>query len=186
MSIVRLGSSEVYRNPWISVREDAIMRADGLTGVYGVVDKPAYSLIIPQSDDGRLYLVEQYRYPVQARRWEFPAGSAPQPSNLSPVDVARAELREETGFRARRLTPLGVLDVSPGTSSQQGFVFLATELVRGEPEREPEEGDMEARWWTRDEFERAMRDGTIRDAQTLAAYTLLTVAAVDRCGRGTR
>lgn len=179
MDIRQLGSTEVYRNPWIAVREDIVERGDGDTGIYGVVDKPPYSMVIPKDDDGRVYLVEQFRYPVQARRWEFPAGSARQPSSLDPADVARVELREETGLCAGRLTALGALDVAPGTSSQKGYVFLATDLEHGVPEREPEERDMRARWWDRDEFERAIRDGTICDAQTLAAFTLLMLASAD-------
>lgn len=180
MEMRTLRSTEVYRNQWISVREDVVERINGDTGIYGVLDKPSYSLVIPKDCDGRLYLVEQFRYPIQARRWEFPAGSARQPSSLGPAEVARAELREETGLRAGRLTALGVLDVAPGTSSQRGHVFLATDLEHGAPEREPEELDMRARWWDRDEFERAVRDGSIRDAQTLAAYTLLILAAAER------
>ena len=61
MSWVRTKSSrEVYRNAWMTVREDEIVRDDGSTGIYGVVDKPDFALIIPQDDTG-FWLVEQYR-----------------------------------------------------------------------------------------------------------------------------
>ncbi len=76
-----LGSKQVYANPWMAVREDAIRRADGSTGIYGVVDSPDIALIVPAAGD-RLHLVEQYRYPVAGRRWEFPAGSADQPLDV--------------------------------------------------------------------------------------------------------
>ena len=57
------------------VREDMIRRRDGSTGIYGVVEKPDFVVIVPVEDDGRVHLVEQYRYPVKGRYWEFPQGS---------------------------------------------------------------------------------------------------------------
>ena len=71
-----LGTREVYANQWMTVREDSVRRADGSTGIYGVVDKPDYALIIPL-DGERVRLVEQFRYPIGMRRWEFPQGTAP-------------------------------------------------------------------------------------------------------------
>jgi hypothetical protein len=71
--VMTVGSRLVYRNAWMSVREDAVLLDDGSPGLYGVVDKPDFALIIPR-DAERLWLVEQYRYPVQRRAWEFPQG----------------------------------------------------------------------------------------------------------------
>ena len=68
------GSREVYRNPWIRVREDAVERADGSAGVYSVVEKPHFALVLPYERDG-FWLVEQFRYPVGRRAWEFPQGT---------------------------------------------------------------------------------------------------------------
>ena len=57
----------VYENRWMRVREDMIRRRDGSSGIYGVVEKPDFVVIVPVEDDGRLHLVEQYRYPVKGR-----------------------------------------------------------------------------------------------------------------------
>ena len=65
----------VYENRWMRVREDTIRRRDGSTGIYGVVEKPDFVVIVPVDDDGRVHLVEPYRYPVKGRYWEFPQGS---------------------------------------------------------------------------------------------------------------
>jgi 8-oxo-dGTP pyrophosphatase MutT (NUDIX family) len=167
-----LGSREVYANSWMTVREDSIRRADGSPGIYGVVDKPDYALVIP-ADGDRFHLVEQYRYPLRLRRWEFPQGTAPDRADSDPAELAARELREETGLRAGRMTMLGLLDVAPGLSSQRGRVFLATELVPGPPEREPEEQDMRTAAFTRAEVETMIADGVITDAQSIAAYGLL-------------
>ncbi|MEU4740174.1 NUDIX hydrolase [Actinosynnema sp. NPDC023658] len=167
-----LGSREVYANQWMVVREDAIERADGTSGIYGVVDKPDYALVIPM-DGERLRLVEQFRYPLGMRRWEFPQGTAPELAAEDPLVLAERELREETGLRAGRLVELGLLDVAPGMSSQRGRVFLATELTEGFHEREHEEQDMRSAWFPRAEFEAMVARGEITDAQSIAAYTLL-------------
>ncbi|MFC4004845.1 NUDIX domain-containing protein [Prauserella oleivorans] len=170
--IERVSTREVYRNNWMSVREDGIRRPDGSEGIYGVVDKPHYALVIPLDGD-RLHLVEQYRYPLGLRRWEFPQGTAPELSDADPAELAARELREETGLEAGSLVALGVLDVAAGMSSQRGTAYLATDLRAGVPDREHEEQDMRTAWFSRAEFEKMVRAGEITDAQSLAAYTLL-------------
>lgn len=179
VSIQRVSSTEIYANPWLSVREDAILRADGSPGIYSVVDKPTGVIVIPRAGD-KLYLVEQFRYAVGARRWEFPAGTAPDRRTLPPEQLAIRELGEETGLHADVLTQIGTVDVAPGFSSQRQSVFLAEELTPGPAAREHEEQDMDARWWPIADVWVAVTSGEICDAQTLAALTLL--AAHDAIG----
>ncbi|MPY99289.1 MAG: NUDIX domain-containing protein [Actinophytocola sp.] len=167
-----LGSREVYVNNWMSVREDDVRRADGSEGIYGVVDKPHYALVIPLDGD-RLHLVEQYRYPLGLRRWEFPQGTAPEREHMTPIELAARELREETGLRADSMVEIGLLDVAPGLTSQRGRVFLATGLTEGEHARELEEQDMRTAWFTRSDFEKMVSEGEITDAQSIAAYAQL-------------
>jgi 8-oxo-dGDP phosphatase len=176
--IERVDSRVVYRNPWMTIREDHIRRQDGSPGIYGVVEKPTFALVIPF--DGECYqLVEQYRYPIGLRRWEFPQGTAPgtlDGNEPAPADLAEQELREETGLRAASMVALGQLDVAPGMSSQRGWVYLATGLTAGDHEREHEEQDMRSEWFTGAQIEEMIVDGVITDAQTLAAWTLLRLA----------
>ena len=176
--IERVSSREVYRNAWMVVREDDIRRPDGSGGIYGVIDKPTYALVVA-TDGERFRLVEQFRYPIGLRRWEFPQGTAPgtlDGGEPPPAVLAADELREETGLRAESMVVLGQLDVAPGMSSQRGWVFLATGLTEGEHEREHEEQDMHSEWFTGEQIERMIVDGTITDAQTMAAWTLLRLA----------
>lgn len=173
VSIKRVSSAEIYANPWLSLREDKIVRSDGSTGIYSVVDKPEGVIVIPR-EDGRLYLVEQFRYAVDARRWEFPAGTAPDRQVVPARALAVRELAEETGLRAESLTRIGTVDVAPGFSSQRQAVFLAEDLQAGTAQREHEEQDMDARWWPVTEVWAAVGTGAICDAQTLAALTLLS------------
>lgn len=167
-----IDTRQVYENPWMRVREDRIRRQDGSPGIYGVVDKPDYALVIPLDGD-RLHMVEQFRYPLGLRRWEFPQGTAPGLESPDPLDLAARELREETGLRAGSMTELGLLDVAPGMSSQRGRVYLATELTEGPHEREPEEQDMRTAWIDRAEFEKMIQRREVTDAQSIAAYAML-------------
>ncbi len=157
------------------VREDEIHRPDGTRGVYGVIDKPTYALVIAR-DCERFRLVEQFRYPLELRRWEFPQGTAPGLADTAPDELAARELREETGLRAATMVVLGQLDVAPGMSSQRGWVFLATGITEGEHEREHEEQDMHSEWFSRDEVERMILDGKMTDAQSIAAWTLFLLS----------
>ncbi|AGB25116.1 NTP pyrophosphohydrolase [Mycobacterium sp. JS623] len=173
--IHRVASREVYRNNWLSLREDRIRRPDGTDGIYSVIEKPTYALVIAQDGD-RFHLVEQFRYPLGMRRWEFPQGTAPDREEADPIELAHRELREETGLRAASMEFLGMLDAAPGMSSQRGRVFLATGLTEGAHDREHEEQDMHSEWFSRDQLERMIREGEITDAQTIAAWALLLLS----------
>jgi 8-oxo-dGTP pyrophosphatase MutT (NUDIX family) len=162
----------VYCNAWLSVREDEVARADGSTGIYGVVDKPDFSLVIPQ-ELGGFWLVEQFRYPVGRRAWEFPQGSWGAGASGSADDLARSELAEETGLRAGRLRHLGHLYEAYGFCSQGFDVYLATDLQPGAVAREETEQDMVHRSVSEKEFRRMIQVGEIVDGASLAAYSLL-------------
>jgi 8-oxo-dGTP pyrophosphatase MutT (NUDIX family) len=170
--IRQISSRLIYQNAWLSLREDQVERPDGSRGIYSVVDRPDYAVVIA-SENGGFHLVDQYRYPIAGRYWEFPQGCLPDRREGDPVEVARTELAEETGLSAGSLLHLGRLFGWHGASGQVCNVFLATDLVQGMPNRELEEQDMRHRWFSRTEFERMIRNGKIKDNSTVAAYTLL-------------
>ncbi|MBB3677238.1 NUDIX domain-containing protein [Modestobacter versicolor] len=168
-------SREVYRNPWIRVREDAIERDDGSTGIYGVVERDHFGLVIPAERDG-FWLVEQYRHPLGRRSWEFPQGTWPAGHDGAADDLARAELAEETGLRAAELRHLGHLDLAPGLITQEFDVWLAAGLTQGPTAREETEADMRTAFVPETEFRAMVRDGRFTDGPSLAAYSLLLLS----------
>ncbi len=149
---------------------------DGSLGLYGVVEKPDYALVIPVAEGG-FWMVEQFRYPVGRRGWEFPMGSWPPGHGGSAQDLARHELAEETGLTAATWRHLGRLAQANGFATQGFDVFVATDLVEGPPSREATEQDMVHRFVTEPELARMIHDGELIDAATLAALTLLHLAA---------
>ncbi len=168
----QVSSRVVYQNPWMTVREDEIRRGDGSPGIYGVVEKPDFALVLPRWRDG-FWLVEQYRYPVGRRAWEFPQGSwGAGAAGGDQVALARQELAEETGLRAARMTHLGHLYEAYGYCTQGFDVYLATGLDEGEPDREASEQDMIHRAFSDAEIDDLLRTGGIVDAPSLAALTL--------------
>jgi 8-oxo-dGTP pyrophosphatase MutT (NUDIX family) len=167
------GTREVYRSRWMRLREDAIVRADGTAGIYGVLEKPDFAIIIPRHDDGSFTLVEQYRYPIGARCLEFPQGADEKNPAIDPLELARQELAEETGLRASSVTLLGQLHHAYGYSSQGMSIVLATGLTQGETERETEEQGMTVVRVAGDELADMIRDGRIRDESSVAAYGML-------------
>lgn len=174
MDITQQSSRVVYANDWLRVREDDIAFGDGRPGVYGVVEKPGSALVVPMEDDG-VHLVEQFRYPLGRRCWEFPQGSF-DPDDHDPLAAGRRELVEETGLWAHTMTLLGRIAVAPGFCDQSMHVFVATDLERREPRRDVSEQDMHQAFVHRRELTAMIADGTVEDACSLAAYGLLLAA----------
>ncbi|WP_426954232.1 NUDIX domain-containing protein [Muricoccus radiodurans] len=163
----------VYENRWMRVREDVVRRLDGTEGIYGVVEKPDFMLVVPREDDGRLHLVQQFRYPVGGRFWEFPQGSWERAPEAEPASVALGELREETGLMAADMQQVGYLFEGYGYANQGCHIFLASGLRQDPAGRELEEQDLVTRAFAAPEVERMIVDGEIKDAVTVAAYGLL-------------
>src|ERR1700739_4879565 len=173
MSIRTLSSREVYRNRWLRVREDEIERSNGAKGIYGVVDKDNCAVILPIEGD-TIYLVEQFRYPIEQRALELPQGGW-ETADVDPEELARGELREETGLIAARMTHLGTMWIAYGFTKQRQFVYLATGLTQAGTDPDPEEHDLVLKTATVAEFEQMLLDGTIQDACTLGAWGLYKV-----------
>jgi 8-oxo-dGTP pyrophosphatase MutT (NUDIX family) len=169
--LVATDSTVVYANRWMTVREDRTLRHDGVEGIFGVVDKPDFALVIPY-ENGGFHLVEQYRYPVRGRYWEFPQGSWETEPDADPLALARGELAEETGLTAGTMTPLGHLYEAYGYCNQGFHVILGTDLTAGEPAPEESEAGLISRWFPEAEVWKLITDGRLKDAPSIAALAL--------------
>ena len=169
--IKTLDSKTVYQNKWMRVREDKILRPSGGEGIFGVVEKPDFVVIIPISA-GRIHLVEQYRYAVQARYWELPQGSWEDNPEADHAAIAAGELREETGLIAGQMLYVGHQYLAYGYSTQGYHIYLATDLQQQAASLDQEEEDLITKSFTLAQFEEMIVSGDIKDATSVNAYNL--------------
>ena len=175
MTIRQLSSRVVYRNTWMTVREDEIERDNGSRGIYGVVEKYDSAIILPIDGD-QIYLVEQFRYPLGANSLEFPQGSL-EKNGVDPAEIARDELQAETGLVAANLEYLGEIYIACGYANQKTHAFVATGLTQGARRPDVEEHDLAVLKVSLAELQQLIRDNVIKDAQSLAAWALYQARA---------
>lgn len=132
-----LSTRPIYDNPWIGVREDAVVHPNGERGIYGVVHYKNRAVGVLPVEGGHVYLVGQYRYPLGRYSWEIPEGGCPEGEDT--LTAARRELEEETGLRARRWRKLGEAYLSNSVSDELAVWYVATELEQSEPRPEASE-----------------------------------------------
>jgi len=172
--IETLESKVVYQNKWMSVREDKIRRASGAEGIFGVVDKADFVVILP-IQEGYVHLVEQYRYPVEQRFWELPQGSWEDSPDADHATLAAGELKEETGLVAKKMDYLGHQYHGYGYSSQGFHTYLATGLTMTTTSLDQEEEGLISKRFSLVEFEEMIVSGIIKDATTVNAYGLAKI-----------
>jgi len=130
----KLSSKKIYKNKWISLREDQVISPGGEKSIYGVVETSPAIAIVPITRDLETYLVGQYRYPLNVYSWEIPEGGAE--SGESNLEAAKRELKEETGLYAEKWTYLNSLYTSNSITNEIGYIYLAEDLISGESEPE--------------------------------------------------
>jgi 8-oxo-dGTP pyrophosphatase MutT (NUDIX family) len=169
---VTKSSRVVYRNSWISVREDEVLRPDGKPGIYGVVDLRPSICVVAMNDRDEVVLVGQWRYTLGRYSWEAPRGGS-YPGETDMLVAAQRELAEETGTLAAQWQVLGPVDICNGVANDVQTLFLATGLSETSQNLDPEE-DITVRWVPFSEALAMAMDGRITEVCTIAA--LLKVA----------
>lgn len=171
-------STEVFRNPWISLTDHTVRQPDGSPGQYGVVSFANIAVgVLPIDQDGHVHLVGQHRFPSNTYSWELPEGGSP--IGADPLDGAKRELAEETGFSATNWAPLASFDLSNSVTDERSECFLAWDLQAGEASPEPSEDLEIARVPFAVLHERVLA-GDIRDSLTI----IMTLTAHTKAMRG--
>lgn len=153
-----LSSRVAYRSPWITVTEREVTRPDGAPGIYGVVDPGDNVSIAALTADDRVWMIEDFQYPIQRRVWSLPSGAVGD--GEAPLAAAQRELAEEAGLTAARWDMLGAFYLSPGVLTQRSYLYRARDLTEGPARREGTEAAMIARAVPLEEAYAACRDAS--------------------------
>jgi 8-oxo-dGTP pyrophosphatase MutT (NUDIX family) len=171
-------SRVTYRNPWVVVREDEVLRPDGSPGLYGVIEiRPSIGVVALNERD-EVVLVGQWRYAVNRYSWEIPRGGS-DPGETDMQAAAARELAEEAGLKAAHWRLLSKVDVCNGVTNDMQSLFLATGLSETEMHLDPQE-DITVEWKPFEEAVRMTMDGRITEVCSVAA--LLMVSHLRRNG----
>ena len=165
-----ISSREVYRCGLFRVTEDEAR--DSKTGFQisrSVVRHVGSAVMMAVDEEKRILLVRQYRLPAGKYLWELPAGRL-DPGE-KPLQAAKRELVEETGYKARKWTKLASFWVSPGYVAERMTIFRAAELAAGKATPMDDE-QIETRWFTRREVREMVAAGKIEDAKTIIGFLL--------------
>lgn len=162
-----ISSVEKLKNRLFTVSEDHATEPGGFEIKRSIVHHRGSAVMMPVDHRKRVLLVRQYRLPAQRFLWELPAGS--MDPGEKPLQTAKRELKEETGYKAKNWKKMASFFPSPGFLTEKMTIFLATELTPGEATPMGDER-IETRWFTAKEIETAIDSGEILDAKTMLGY----------------
>ena len=162
-----ISSKEVYNCGLFRVTEDYATDGKGYEIRRSIVRHAGSAVMMAVDAKKRILLVRQYRLPAGMEMWELPAGLL-DPGE-SPLQAAKRELTEETGYSARKWTKLVSFYASPGFVGEKMTIFLATDLREGEAQPMDDE-KIECRWFTSAEMDRMLRAGKIIDGKTMIGF----------------
>jgi ADP-ribose pyrophosphatase len=158
-----ISSREITSNRIFTVTWDHAVDPDGFEIERAIVRHRGSAVMMAVDPKKRILLVRQYRLPIRQYLWELPAGTV-DPGE-KPLQTARRELVEETGYRARKWTKLAEFYPSAGFLSEKMTIYLATGLTAGEAKPMDDER-IETRWFTEKGVDAMIRSGKIKDAKT--------------------
>jgi 8-oxo-dGTP pyrophosphatase MutT (NUDIX family) len=167
-----LSGEDKYENKWIKVTEYQVLNPSGGRGIYGKVHFKNKAIgVVALDHEGNTWLVGQYRYTLDEFSWEIPEGGGDL--HTDPVESAKRELREETGFTAKKWTLLARLHTSNSVTDEEGFIFLAEDLEAGERQLEDTEADLQVKKVPLHQAVAMVLNGTITDSMSMIALLLV-------------
>ena len=160
----------VYQNPWIKVREDAVVTPTGKQSIYGVMESNDSVMVAALNENDELYLVRAFRYPDSSWGWELPGGGG---DKQDPITASKRELEEETGIVAKSWERLGETLVCNGLMTERMTTYLAYDLsFDGTKESADEQIDEASRFFSMDDIDTMINHGEINDSQSITGIHL--------------
>lgn len=174
----KLISSKVYyEGKVLKLQVDEIeYEATKNKGIREIAIHPGGSVVVPITDDGKLVLVKQFRYPLKEDLIEFPAGKLD--INEDPLICARRELEEETGYSSDKISYLGKIYTAPGYCTELLNIFVAENLKSGNHNREEGEKEMQILELSLSEIIELIKEEQIVDSKTISALFFLKLKGI--------
>jgi ADP-ribose pyrophosphatase len=160
---------DAYVGKVFKVRTDLIQFEDGRQQAFDVIEHPGSVTIIPVDDEGKVWLIRQYRHPAGTSLLEFPAGTLE--AEEEPEQCAQRECQEEVGMLPGELLFLGSYYLAPGYSSERTFLYLARDLQAQALKPDDDEA-IEVEIYDVEEIYELIASEEIQDAKTLAGLLL--------------
>src|SRR5580692_2526577 len=154
-------SEVLWQGKVFAVRRDEIVEPDGLRATRELISHPGSVVVLPLLNDGKIVMVRQYRHAARQYLWELVAGRMDGGETVK--EGAARELREETGYRAKRLTEFLDVFPTPGFLEERMHILLAEGLTAGKAEPEEDEKII-SRAFESKQLEEMIRSGKMRDA----------------------
>ncbi len=129
-----VSSKIVYKNPWITVHEDQVVRPGNKEGIFGWIEKLSGSSVLPIDDSGKVLLAREFKYGVNRESIEAISGGCD--AGELPLRTAQRELEEEAGLLADEWVDLGVVDPFTTIVSSPNHMFIAKKLRKGTPKHD--------------------------------------------------
>jgi GrpB-like predicted nucleotidyltransferase (UPF0157 family)/8-oxo-dGTP pyrophosphatase MutT (NUDIX family) len=161
-----LETTRPYQSHWHNLRRDEVRLPGGQEIVYTYQEHTGFVTVLPVTPDGQVVMIRSYRYTVDDWCWELPAGGLGDKPGCSLAEVARQELREETGADCREMREIGWFYAMNGTSTARCTYFLAIGVqLNGEPQLEATELS-HVHLMPLEQAVQMARDGRITDADS--------------------
>jgi ADP-ribose pyrophosphatase len=168
----RIVKSEIiYSGKVFNTKVDQIEYRSGNKAVREVAEHPGGAVVVPVTDDGKIVMVTQHRFPVDKILLELPAGKLGKGED--PFICAVRELEEETGYKSDNIKELGSIYTTPGYSTEKLWIYLAKDLKPGNHNREEGERGMEILEISIIQIEKMISAGEIMDAKTIVGIYYL-------------
>ncbi|MCC7094293.1 MAG: NUDIX hydrolase [Ignavibacteriaceae bacterium] len=166
-----ISSQVIYKGKVFNTLVDQIEYNSGNKAIREVAEHPGGAVVVPVTDNGKIVMVTQYRFPVKEVLLELPAGKLSKGED--PKVCAVRELEEETGYKSDDIKSLGSIYTTPGYSTEKLWIYLAENLKPGNYNREEGEFGMEVFELSLPEVEEKIYNGEIVDGKTICGIYLV-------------
>lgn len=166
-----LSSKIVYQNPWMKVREDAVITPDGKNGIYGVVESKDSVIVGALNDKGEIFLIYSYSYPAQSWQWELPGGGS---DGEDIIVASKRELAEETGIVAKEWIELPKTRVCDGFMTERTATLIARDIKFAPKPASDDSGVIaKGQFFSLDDVKKMVDNGEIDEGQSITALYLI-------------